>query len=370
MNNVQVRGGYILHIGSMSSANASSTLKVGDTVQLHVDILRRRNVMNNHTGTHVLNFGLRKVLGEVEQRGSLVAPDRLRFDFSYKSAMKVDEVRAVEEACESVVNGRLPVYAKETPLSIAKAIQGLRAVFDETYPDPVRVVSVGKPIEDLIADPYGPGGIEYSVEFCGGTHLKNSSHIEKFIIITEEAIAKGIRRIIAVTGAEAQRAHKKGDALEKSVQTLAEQIKKDIADKAKVNLSQLGKQICSLNDEINQSQISYWRKDKFRTELDKLKKLLIDLEKENKAQLLAQSLEECKSVIEQNKEAKSLVREFKVGGEAKSLNEILKALRQQLTDAAILIYSTDELNGKVTFLSSVPDVKKINFLDAQLISNW
>lgn len=83
VNNVQVRGGYILHIGSLTSDNAASTLKVGDTVNLHVDMERRRNVMNNHTGTHVLNFALRKVLGDVDQRGSLVAPDRLRFDFRY-----------------------------------------------------------------------------------------------------------------------------------------------------------------------------------------------------------------------------------------------------------------------------------------------
>lgn len=164
-----------------------------------------------------------------------------------------------------------------------------------------------------------------------------------------------------MTGHEAQRAHKKGDALEKSVDELGAQIKKDIADskspnKSTVNLGQLSKQICALNDEINQSQIAYWRKDKFRVELDKLKKLLIDLDKENKAQLLAASIDECKTFVEASKEAKWVVREFKVGGEAKSLNEILKTLRQHLADACILIYSVDELNGKVTFLSSVPDV--------------
>lgn len=195
VNNVQVRGGYILHIGSLSSANSSSTLRVGDTVHLHVDMARRRDVMNNHTGTHVLNFALRKVLGDVDQRGSLVAPDRLRFDFSYKAAMKSDEVRACELECERQVHAALDVFARDTPLAVAKAIQGLRAVFDETYPDPVRVVSIGKPVEDLIADPNGPAGVDFSVEFCGGTHLRNSSHIKKFVIVSEEAIAKGIQTI-------------------------------------------------------------------------------------------------------------------------------------------------------------------------------
>jgi alanyl-tRNA synthetase len=128
VNNVQVRGGFILHIGSVQGDDA--TLRVGDTVDLHVDTSKRRSVMNNHTGTHVLNFALRKVLGDVDQRGSLVAPDRLRFDFTNKAAMKVDEVKRVEEICDSVVSAGLNVYAQETPLAIAKAIQGLRAVFD------------------------------------------------------------------------------------------------------------------------------------------------------------------------------------------------------------------------------------------------
>lgn len=160
-----------------------------------------------------------------------------------------------------------------------------------------------------------------------------------------------------MTGSEAQKAHKKAESLEKDVTELSTRIKTEISEKkASLNLGRLGKEIISLNDEINQSQISYWRKDKFRQDLDKLKKLLIDLEKENKAQLLTISLEECKEFVELNKDAKYIVREFKVGGEAKSLNEILKYLRQYLVDASILIYSTDELNGKVTFLSSVPDV--------------
>lgn len=136
-------------------------------------------------------------------------------------------------------------------------------------------------------------------------------------------------------------------------------IKNDISDRSShhSNLSQLGKEIYSLNEEINQSQIAYWRKDQFRGELDKIKKLLIDLEKENKAQLLTASLEECKSLVELNKEAKFIVREFKVAGEAKSLNEILKVLRQNLPDTSILIYSVDDTNKKVVFLSSVPDVR-------------
>lgn len=134
VKNVQVRGGYILHIGTLTSANLDAKLKVGDQVNLDVDMTRRSQIMNNHTGTHVLNFALRKCLGELDQRGSLVAPDRMRFDFTSKSAMKVEQVQEVEKICQGVINDKLNVYAKETPLAVAKSIQGLRAVFDETYP--------------------------------------------------------------------------------------------------------------------------------------------------------------------------------------------------------------------------------------------
>ena len=103
MTNVQVRGGYILHVGTLTGASHAASLKVGDTVFLHVDMERRANVMNNHTGTHVLNFGLRKVVGDAEQRGSLVAPDRLRFDFSSKAGLKVEQVEQLEKICDEVI---------------------------------------------------------------------------------------------------------------------------------------------------------------------------------------------------------------------------------------------------------------------------
>lgn len=357
VRNVQVRGGYILHIGSLTGDNETQKLRVGDMVDLHVDLAKRRNVMNNHTGTHVLNFALRKVLGDVDQRGSLVAPDRLRFDFTNKSAMKVEEVKQVEAICEETVNKNLNVYAKETPLAVAKAIQGLRAVFDETYPDPVRVVSVGKSIEDLIADPNGPAAFDYSVEFCGGTHLQNSGHIEKFVILSEEAIAKGIRRIIAVTGSEGLKAHKKADQLEKEVAELSTKVKSEIEkSKEAANLVSLNKEIYNLSELISQSQISYWRKDKFRRDLENLRKSILDLDKANKAKLLTSSLEQVKEFVQNNPGAPLVVKEFKVGGEAKSLNELLKSLRQGLPESSIMLFSVDEMNDKLLALSSVPDV--------------
>ena len=202
VKNVQVRGGYVLHMGTVEGS-----LKVGDTVELAIDEERRKNVMNNHSGTHILNFALRTVLStDADQRGSLVAPDRLRFDFTTKAAMTVEQVRQAEVIVNAFIEKNEPVYAKEASLAVAKTIQGLRAVFDETYPDPVRVVSVGVPVETLEADPNSPLGGQTSVEFCGGTHLRRAGHMEYMVLASEEAIAKGIRRIVGLTGPEARKA--------------------------------------------------------------------------------------------------------------------------------------------------------------------
>lgn len=188
VKNVQVRGGYVVHMG-----NVEGTLRVGDEVKLNIDQSRRRLIMGNHTGTHVLNYALRQVVGaEADQRGSLVAPDRMRFDFTNKvtmsfpelvqspndefvfvvarqSALTVEQVKQTERIANEMIAKNEEVFAKESALAVAKAVQGLRAVFEETYPDPVRVVSIGIPVEQLEADPSNPAGLGTSIEFCGGT---------------------------------------------------------------------------------------------------------------------------------------------------------------------------------------------------------
>ena len=121
--------------------------------------------------------------GDADQRGSLVAPERLRFDFTNKAAMTAAEVKKVEDIANTMIDKNQEMYAKEAPLALAKTIQGLRAVFDETYPDPVRVVSVGVPVEKLEADPNNPEGTKTSIEFCGGTHLRRAGHMEHMVSV-------------------------------------------------------------------------------------------------------------------------------------------------------------------------------------------
>lgn len=254
VTNVQVRGGYVLHIGTVGEGS----LKKGDKLYLNVDTSRRRLVMSNHTATHALNYALRNVLGtDADQKGSLVAPDRLRFDFTNKGAMTAEQVKKTEQFTNQMVKEDKEIYAKESPLAIARTIQGLRAMFGETYPDPVRVVSMGVTVEDLEKDPLSPAGAKTSVEFCGGTHLHRTGHIGDFVIASEEAIAKGIRRIVALTGPEASKALKKAELLQNNLNQLksnVETVKDSAASK------EIVKKIVELTDDVSHAVIPYWKK--------------------------------------------------------------------------------------------------------------
>jgi alanyl-tRNA synthetase len=147
---VETFGGYVLHIGHI----ARGEIHVGDMVQIKLDSPRREAIASNHTATHLTNFALREVLGEeVNQRGSLVAPDRMRFDFSHNQPVSAAELERIEEIVRHQIHNDLTVYATPSKLAEAKAVAGVRAVFGETYPDPVRVVSIGMPVADLLASP-------------------------------------------------------------------------------------------------------------------------------------------------------------------------------------------------------------------------
>uniref|UniRef100_UPI00398ED31B alanine--tRNA ligase, cytoplasmic n=1 Tax=Pristiophorus japonicus TaxID=55135 RepID=UPI00398ED31B len=344
VKNVQVRGGYILHIGTVYGH-----LKVGDKVLLFIDEAKRRSVMSNHTSTHMLNFALRSVLGEADQRGSLVAPDRLRFDFTAKGAMSTQQIKKSEEITGKMIQEAKPIYAKDTPLAAAKAIQGLRAVFDETYPDPVRVVSVGIPVEDMLADPSGPAGSVTSVEFCGGTHLQNSSHAGPFVIVSEEAIAKGIRRIVAVTGSEAQKARRKADALQKSLVALESKVQIQTSPNKEVQ-----KEIADLTEMISIAVIPQWQKDELRDKLKSLKKVMDDLDRASKADLLKKVREKTKQFIDTNPNQPLVVMEMEAGAPAKALNEALKLFKTNSPQTAVMLFAVDSDAGTITCLCQVP----------------
>jgi alanyl-tRNA synthetase len=198
----RMAGSYVLHVGDVIEGH----LTVADHVTATLAGVRPRTE-KNHTATHLANWALREVLGEgVQQKGSLVDPDKLRFDFSHNKPMSDDEVARIESLVAERVQRNLTVYASEAPQELALKVNGLRAVFGEKYPPMVRVVSIGIPVHELLKDPTNEKWRQYSIEFCGGTHLKTTSDVEGFVITTEESVSKGVRRIVAMTGAAASAA--------------------------------------------------------------------------------------------------------------------------------------------------------------------
>lgn len=201
--NVQAYSGYVLHTGHLKYGQ----LNVGDDVISSYDELRRWPIRNNHTATHILNFCLREVLGaHIDQKGSLVAPTKLRFDFSHKAQIALPELAKIENMSVDWIKRNIKVYSKDIDLESGYKIPGLRAVFGEAYPDPVRLVVLGYDVDDIAKDLENLRWQSTSIEFCGGTHVAKTGDIKDFVIIEESGIAKGIRRITAVTGREAQEA--------------------------------------------------------------------------------------------------------------------------------------------------------------------
>ena len=192
VEDTQKLGDAVLQVGRVVEGHVecgqSATLEVGDA---------RPHTMRNHTATHLMNWALRKVLGgEINQKGSLVDAEKTRFDFTHDKPLSAEEVVEVERLVNEKIYGDLPVTAVTTPLAEAKNIPGVRAVFGEKYPDPVRVLLIG---------PERPkdATLETSVEFCGGTHLAHTGQAGFFKIIGQEGVGKGVRRVTAVTGREA-----------------------------------------------------------------------------------------------------------------------------------------------------------------------
>ncbi len=177
------KGGKYMHYGKVTEG----VLKLGDTVSAQIDVPRRKAIMRAHSATHLLDKALRTVLGDhVHQAGSLVEPDRLRFDFTHFSAMTAEELGQVSAVVNEAVLEGYDIHTDVMPIEEAKK-RGAIALFGEKYGDTVRVVDMGE---------------GYSVEFCGGTHLDNTAKVGVFHIESEFSVASGVRRIEATTGAQ------------------------------------------------------------------------------------------------------------------------------------------------------------------------
>ncbi|KAL4927945.1 alanine--tRNA ligase [Aspergillus undulatus] len=342
---VQNYAGYVLHTGYMKYGS----LHVDDTVICEYDELRRWPIRNNHTGTHILNFALREVLGNgVEQKGSLVSSEKLRFDFSHKSPITDADLAKIEDLSTEYIRRNCSVFSREVPLITARKIAGVRAVFGETYPDPVRVVSVGADLEDILKNPEDPGWENVSIEFCGGTHVQKTGDIKDLVVLEESGIAKGIRRIIAVTGEDAHEVQRIARDFEKRLDHL-EALPSGPAKEQNAKQIQV---------ELNQLSISAVQKSKFRERFNQINKKIIDEQKAQQKLESKKALECITSYFEapENANKSWLIAKLPISANAKAVSESLAYIRTKLSDKTVYVLAPSIEDGRVAHGCYMPKV--------------
>jgi alanyl-tRNA synthetase len=299
-------GNSILHIGQVSAGR----IELGQQAQVEVNP-EREFTRKNHTATHLLHWALQKVLGEhVEQAGSKVKPDEFTFDFTHTGPMSADEKAEVERLVNERIYQDLPVQWRELPIEEAKKLPGVRHFFGDKYGDVVRVVEIGD---------------GFSREFCGGTHLDHTGQAGFFKIVSEEGIAKGIRRLTCVTAREAVAAVQKEDAI------LA-----NLTERFRCKPEELPARVETLQEEI--------------------KKLQQQLRKGAATDLQGAADKLLASAAEVNG-AKVIVGEMPTGPE-EQMRQQVDRLRQKAASAVVVVGWADD--GKVQLLAAVTEdlVKK------------
>lgn len=343
VESVAAFGGYVLHVGVVTHGE----IRVGDTVALHVDKHRRSATASNHTATHLANFALRKVLGDgVDQKGSLVAADRMRFDFSHSQPVSPEELGKVEAIVRDQIKHDLTVYAQAAPLASARGINGLRAVFGEAYPDPVRVVSIGQPVADLMESAQNPAWREISIEFCGGTHVQTTSQIGAFALISEEAVAKGVRRIVALSGKPAEAAIHAADGAEAKIRSVGL-----LSDGA------LAAEIPGLLKSLDETVMPTARKTALRNSITALQERAKNAAKEASAGRQAEAVREAKVLAEsaQLSNQAIIVGSIEAGDDRNALNAAVAVVKEANPRAAIMLFSIDHATARVSINAIVPE---------------
>ena len=311
-----------LHIATCKSGS----VKTGDTVQMKVDTTRRAAIKSNHSVTHLMHEALRRVLGDhVAQKGSLQDAERTRFDISHPSAIKPEELAQVETIVNEQIHADTPVITRVMALEEARE-SGAMALFGEKYADEVRVVAMG-------TKPEGANK-EFSVELCGGTHVKHTGEIEKFKIISEGALSSGIRRIEAVTGTRV-------DAYEQQKQAETQAV----IDRLMAHNKTLREELSQLGGAID----------------DDVPGDVTDLEKQNK-KLDKEMAELRRKKATQEINAEDDVKEITgikftsrilAGLPAKDLKPMADDLKKKIGSGVIVLIATDE--GKASIVVGVTD---------------
>ncbi|KAL3521772.1 hypothetical protein ACH5RR_019921 [Cinchona calisaya] len=353
VSDVQIFGGFVVHIGSF--CGRTDRFSIGDKVICKVDYNRRALIAPNHTCTHILNFALREVLGNhVDQKGSIVLPEKLRFDFSHGKPVKPEELRKIETIVNEQIKTEMDVFSMDAKLAEAKRINGLRAVFGEVYPDPVRIVAIGRSVEDLLDNPESENWLSISAELCGGTHISNTREAKAFALLSEEGIAKGIRRITAVT---------MGYAL--NAMELASLVEQEVNETFKTEGSLLEQRVTKLNGRVEGAVIPTVKKADLKARISVLQNQVIKAKKkiaeENIHNAVKAALKEAEVSSSDGKAY--CVTHVNVGADTTAIREaVLKVTEQK--GMAIMIISKDETANKAVVCAGVPEksdqCKKLN----------
>ncbi|KAI5673761.1 hypothetical protein M9H77_14125 [Catharanthus roseus] len=343
VSNVQIYGGFVIHIGSFR--NNAGIFSVGDRVVCKVNYDRRTLIAPNHTCTHMLNFALRKVLGDhVDQKGSIVLPEKLRFDFSHGKPVKAEQLSEIESIVNEQIKAELDVFSKEAKLLDAKSINGLRAVFGEVYPDPVRIVSIGRSVDDLLAYPENSEWLSVSAELCGGTHISNTRQAKAFALLSEEGIAKGVRRVTAVTMDFAF-----------SAMALAASLEKEVNEASELDGSLLEQKVTSLNGRVEAAAIPTAKKDDLKKKISQLQTKVIKAKKkiaeENMEKAVKVTLE--KAEVASSEGIGYCIVHVNVGSDTAAIREAVVKVSEE-KGMAVMVVSTDVTANKALVCAGVP----------------
>jgi alanyl-tRNA synthetase len=343
VDDVQRAGNYVLHIGRLKHGRMSC----GETGQLMIERDRRDAIRANHSATHALNLALRAVAGdEVEQKGSLVDDEKLRFDYAAKAALTLDQIKEVERRVNAAIAANLTVDAREVPLAKAREISGVRAVFGERYPDPVRVVSIGATVAELVAKPDSPKWKELSIEFCGGTHLASMGEAKQFVLVSEGGLAAGVRRVFALTGPRAMAAQMAADGLAQRI--------KDGA--AKLDGEALAKEIADITKMSESLELGAVAKVEIDRALEPLREKAKAARKQAEGAARDIAVAQARTLVEQHAAAnagKPLVAMIN-GADAGALLAAIDAARAKLGETPVLFLSPDFDGGKVAIAATCP----------------
>jgi alanyl-tRNA synthetase len=287
--------------------------------------------------THVMNRALRdQVNPDAQQKGSLVDDEKTRFDFSHGKALTPEELDAVEKQVNDDIAADLAVYATVAPQPEARKINGLRAVFGEKYPPKVRVVTIGVRPDELLANPGHADWAKFSVEFCGGTHLARTAEAERFVIVQEEAVGRGVRRLTALTGAAAQEAAAHGQALLRRVSAVEE--------------AKLAEEFASLTAATQETVLPMRVRQKLQSQLAELQKKLKETRKQESREAAGGVVDAARRIAE-SADGKIIVSAIE-GADAKTLRTAMDVIKKKNPGSALLLGAV--AGDKISFVAAVP----------------